>query len=143
MVSCRHQSSHCQYGNKSKISCSLLRQLNTNSTCKSTCSTFIPEIALNVHNHVGLHDPKYCRETLQTSSLFQGGCEKRKITICNENRSAHGDKMQRDFNLTCTSDYNTSLSQDKNSEVITFGSLKSFQLGSQSSAAHQSRCYRQ
>lgn len=64
-------------------------------------------MALYVHNHVGLHDPKYCRETLQTWSLLQGGCEKQKITICNENWSAQEDKMQRDSNLTCSSDHKT------------------------------------
>lgn len=94
---------------------------------------------LYVHNHGGLHDPKHCRETLQTWSLLQGSSEKWKITICNENRSAQGDKMQRDFNLTCTSDYNISPSQDKNSEVRTFRSFKSFQLDSQNSSAQQSQ----
>lgn len=68
-------------------------------------------MALYVHNHAGLHDPKYCKETLQTWSLLQGRCEK-EVTICNENSSAQGDKMQRDFNLTSTSDYSASPFQD-------------------------------
>lgn len=93
-------------------------------------------MALYVHIHGGLHDPKYHREPdLYFKEAVKNGRLHFAMRPGQLRETRHRETST--CHVKVTKRY--PLLKIKNSEVITLGSFKSFQLGSQSSAAQQSQ----